>query len=481
MPTLSLASAAPPPPTPHPWLWKCHSCHTVYRLGCTRRCIECGHTMCTSRDVAIAKLEAALGSSSSSSSSSSRGGKKRRRRRRGPCVSEFDFAGWNAWAAWRARPAEPAGPGPSCSDDCSYPSECHHTRLRLLREQQERSIVQWIAEQYGSTCPGFLSPKPKVPATTAATVSGDEEMQRKSDEASLAVATGEFYIELPDETGHDDDGEAEEILSSSVVMVADQEETHSSDDGDNANDDSDDSDPHDTGLTTTLAQGNSWPLPAARDQLSFTMLSGGNNNSSSSFSSTTPEDEEMHDIPLSSSPGDEGYDSDIDDDDDDDDDYDEDNDPSYLAVADRQRRSQRKLYRLTGSDSFLPLPTQPTSAAGPGRNPRGRHCYQLPSLAEEEEDDDDDEDKDEDSEMNWPSEPSPSPSLSPPTTRSSSRGSGGGGAVKAATRIFGFGDDDDGDDGRAPRWSPREPTAGSTNEDIAELMRFRSAFMRGEL
>lgn len=425
----------------------------VYNLGCTRRCIECGHTMCTSRDVAAAKREAIMGGSSR------RAGKQRRRRRGGPCVSEFDFAGWQAWAAWAAwrrglqsrqgqgqdgdREQRFANGTHSCPSDCNYPSECHRTRRRLLREQALRSMV---ADCSGSTGAADSSPKPESPATTATTttVGSDEEMQEESGEAS--VATGETFIEPRDEAGRGD-REAEEILSGSV-MVVDPEEIHSSGDSDNASDDSDDSEPRDM-----------------RDQLTFTMVSGGNSSSFPCSSTATPEYEEMHDTPPSPPAGDEGYDSDVDGDDNNDDDDDgEDDDPSALMVADRQRRNQLKLYRLTGSDAFLPVSTQPTSAAAPSRNPRGRHCYQpshpLPPLAEEE---------DEDCEINRPS--SASPSSSPPTTRSSSRASGGGGGADD--------DDDDGDHGGASRWPAA--TAGSTNEDIAELMRFRSAFMRGEL
>ncbi|KAG9241991.1 hypothetical protein BJ878DRAFT_391290, partial [Calycina marina] len=34
------------PSSPYHWVWRCHICHTVYRLGVTRRCLEDGHFFC---------------------------------------------------------------------------------------------------------------------------------------------------------------------------------------------------------------------------------------------------------------------------------------------------------------------------------------------------------------------------------------------------------------------------------------------------
>lgn len=74
----------PPPPAPCPWLWRCHSCYTIYRLAVTRRCLDCDHTFC-------------LGDAAASGPA--RGGKKRRRG--GPCKAEFDYTGWKTQGAWR--------------------------------------------------------------------------------------------------------------------------------------------------------------------------------------------------------------------------------------------------------------------------------------------------------------------------------------------------------------------------------------------
>ncbi|KAK0625844.1 hypothetical protein B0T14DRAFT_385471, partial [Immersiella caudata] len=72
-----------PSSTPHPWLWRCHSCRTTYRLGCTRRCLECSHTFCT-------------GPVPPSNKSDSRS----RSKHRGPCQAEFDYNAWSAWGSY---------------------------------------------------------------------------------------------------------------------------------------------------------------------------------------------------------------------------------------------------------------------------------------------------------------------------------------------------------------------------------------------
>ncbi|KAF6828772.1 hypothetical protein CPLU01_08323 [Colletotrichum plurivorum] len=66
-----------PPPDPKPWIWRCHACGTVFRLSCTRRCLECGHVLCTTAGVG------------------------RRGRRTRPCRMEFDYVAWAARGRWR--------------------------------------------------------------------------------------------------------------------------------------------------------------------------------------------------------------------------------------------------------------------------------------------------------------------------------------------------------------------------------------------
>lgn len=78
-----LSSPLPPspPPAPCPWLWRCHSCYTIYRLAVTRRCLDCDHTFCLGEPASPPK------------------GKKRKRG--GPCKAEFDYTGWKARGSWR--------------------------------------------------------------------------------------------------------------------------------------------------------------------------------------------------------------------------------------------------------------------------------------------------------------------------------------------------------------------------------------------
>ncbi|KAK3392544.1 hypothetical protein B0T20DRAFT_58651 [Sordaria brevicollis] len=88
-----------PPPAPYPWLWSCHSCRSVYRLACTRRCLECGHIFCC-------LMPAANEGGSRERETKSGGGKKRKRsgsgrRGGGPCTAEFDYLGWSAWGSYR--------------------------------------------------------------------------------------------------------------------------------------------------------------------------------------------------------------------------------------------------------------------------------------------------------------------------------------------------------------------------------------------
>lgn len=77
------SSLLPPPPTPYPWLWQCHRCYTVYQLGCTRRCLECSHELCTEmRPEKPSRLHP-------------------RKKDKTTCKSEFDYIAWAAWGAFR--------------------------------------------------------------------------------------------------------------------------------------------------------------------------------------------------------------------------------------------------------------------------------------------------------------------------------------------------------------------------------------------
>ncbi|KAI1424831.1 hypothetical protein F5Y12DRAFT_426686 [Xylaria sp. FL1777] len=122
----------PPPRTPRAWVWQCHRCLNVYRLGCTRRCLDCSHTYCISNP------------------QGSRGPKKKKRRREtGLCGAEFDYVGWEQWGSWRRKVLghEAAGRCETkardraflkkrhdCWIDCDSPSECCHRRYELAAE-----------------------------------------------------------------------------------------------------------------------------------------------------------------------------------------------------------------------------------------------------------------------------------------------------------------------------------------------------------
>lgn len=171
-----LSSPLPPSPpaNPCPWLWRCHSCYTIYRLAVTRRCLDCDHTFCLGEPATAAGQPR---------------GKKRKRG--GPCKAEFDYTGWKARGAWRRtvllngdinnKPAvstntaaarqsqqkwgnEHRAATESLGDEarfeekrerlfirrrhncflhCDFPSECHHS---LFRAQQEGRPILREAE-----------------------------------------------------------------------------------------------------------------------------------------------------------------------------------------------------------------------------------------------------------------------------------------------------------------------------------------------
>ncbi|KAI1305532.1 hypothetical protein F5Y03DRAFT_395065 [Xylaria venustula] len=130
-----------PPRTPGPWVWQCHRCTTVYRLGATRRCLECAHTYCVSR-VQQARNAAAS---------------KRKRRHMGLCGAEFDYTGWANWGSWRRKIAGCGGDPErdiryarrrhNCWLDCDSPSQCSHRRHQLADEARRRR-----AEVYAALC-----------------------------------------------------------------------------------------------------------------------------------------------------------------------------------------------------------------------------------------------------------------------------------------------------------------------------------------
>ncbi|KAI1736417.1 hypothetical protein F4680DRAFT_260841 [Xylaria scruposa] len=129
----------PPPRTPRAWVWQCHQCHSIYRLGCTRRCLDCSHTYC----VVSSKQQ------QQQQSSSNNRGKKRRRQPTALCGAEFDYVGWEQWGSWKrkvlgyestgrceatARDRAFLAKSHNCWIDCDSPSECGHRRYELAAE-----------------------------------------------------------------------------------------------------------------------------------------------------------------------------------------------------------------------------------------------------------------------------------------------------------------------------------------------------------
>ncbi|KAF3071241.1 hypothetical protein GL218_00610 [Daldinia childiae] len=164
----------PPPRKPFPWLWQCHSCDTVYRIGCTRRCLVCSHDYCLS-----------------ATPQRTRRGKKRRRS--GMCVSEFDYNGWAEWGAWRRKVLGMETVGRSekrreqaflheshnCMIDCNYPSECHHVRYKLRAERFRKTFLEALPEEPQSppiVASVPMSPDDDLPLNEARAVLEEEDM-----------------------------------------------------------------------------------------------------------------------------------------------------------------------------------------------------------------------------------------------------------------------------------------------------------------
>ncbi|TIC97693.1 hypothetical protein CH35J_007693 [Colletotrichum higginsianum] len=105
----------PPPPPPRPWAWRCHNCAALLPLACTRRCLHCGHRLCTRPAPGLERGR-------------SRGRVLGRSR---TCRTEFDYLRWRAWGAWREGASDARRGGGGCWRDCDYPSECRHARASV--------------------------------------------------------------------------------------------------------------------------------------------------------------------------------------------------------------------------------------------------------------------------------------------------------------------------------------------------------------
>ncbi|KAI0854026.1 hypothetical protein F5Y00DRAFT_64960 [Daldinia vernicosa] len=168
-----LPTPPPPPRKPLPWLWQCHSCDTVYRIGCTRRCLVCSHNYCLS----ATPLKTLKG---------------KKRRRSGMCASEFDYNGWEEWGAWRRKVLSMETvsrterqrrqaffhESHNCMVDCNYPSECHHVRHKVRSEEFRKTLLEALPEEPQSppiVASVPMSPDDDLPLNVARTVLEEED------------------------------------------------------------------------------------------------------------------------------------------------------------------------------------------------------------------------------------------------------------------------------------------------------------------
>ncbi|KAI1349369.1 hypothetical protein F5Y01DRAFT_316805 [Xylaria sp. FL0043] len=193
----------PPPRTPRAWVWQCHKCQSIYRLGCTRRCLDCSHTYCISNP---RKQELYAPNPKK---------KQRRRQSGGLCGSEFDYVGWEQWGSWRRKVTGHEAAGRceteardkaflkkrhNCWIDCDSPSECCHRRYELvaseaLRIQEEREMeMQHVQELDDSYIP-----------TEAVDDDGNGDGDVEAEESTTSSPTGQSSFLWDD----DDDDENE--------------------------------------------------------------------------------------------------------------------------------------------------------------------------------------------------------------------------------------------------------------------------------
>ncbi|KAI5928205.1 hypothetical protein F4810DRAFT_183597 [Camillea tinctor] len=197
----ALPTPPPPPRPPYSWLWQCHSCSTVYRLGCTRRCLVCSHIYCVSANPP---------------STTSRG--KKRRRHTGMCASEFDYQGWTEWGAWRRKVLGMEAIGPAgakqrerafvkntqnCWNDCDYPSECHHTRYRVARDglqngyETESPVEEPQSPSRIETCP--RSPDDELPLNEALELTEDDDDTKSPTSPKSPLSQTSFFGDEADD------------------------------------------------------------------------------------------------------------------------------------------------------------------------------------------------------------------------------------------------------------------------------------------
>ncbi|KAI0450377.1 hypothetical protein F5B21DRAFT_508219 [Xylaria acuta] len=216
----------PPPRTPRAWVWQCHQCHSVYRLGCTRRCLDCSHTYC-------------VGSSKQQqqSSNNNRGKKRRRQQQQAAlCGAEFDYVGWEQWGSWKRKVLgyESAGrcdtpardraflaKRHNCWIDCDSPSECGHRRYELAAEMLRNRM--------------FVPDEPEVEVVVEAqppAIVADASPRNPDDDIPLteALVMGGAAAAAVDGEGQDEEGPQKSPLQSSFLLDDDEDDEDEEDD-----------------------------------------------------------------------------------------------------------------------------------------------------------------------------------------------------------------------------------------------------------
>ncbi|PSS14787.1 hypothetical protein M430DRAFT_252801 [Amorphotheca resinae ATCC 22711] len=209
-PPLSPEFLSTAPPTPYPWVWRCHLCQSVYRIGVTRRCLEDGHFFCSLPTPPSSPVD---DNSDNEDGTQSMDGemkrkechrrgkiKRERKKRRQPrqvrgCRSEFDYSGWSRYHIWRREvatlrakhrrvereTASLAGEEKNCWINCDFPSECHNSRLELIRSQSA-ATAESVRSELEDAPDTSLS---RTPHSLVSSVSADE------DDANSMVETEE--------------------------------------------------------------------------------------------------------------------------------------------------------------------------------------------------------------------------------------------------------------------------------------------------
>ncbi|KAE9362861.1 hypothetical protein N431DRAFT_524712 [Stipitochalara longipes BDJ] len=166
------------PTLPYPWIWKCHLCGSIYRLGVTRRCLEDGHPFCSIPSAPLTPDQSSddltLSSTPQTQTQKQKSRKLKKKRKAKGCRAEFDYTGWEGYNEWRReirgvtyaysaslrKPVkavmcergeeyERGEEKRDCWRDCDFPSECLNERVQA-REWRERERERMrVLEEWG--------------------------------------------------------------------------------------------------------------------------------------------------------------------------------------------------------------------------------------------------------------------------------------------------------------------------------------------